>query len=54
MGRTKKFYAREAILIHLDDIEDIYLADRALQEIRSGKDRPIPLEEIMKRYKMKN
>ena len=25
-GRTKTFYAREAILRHLDDLEDSYLA----------------------------
>ena len=25
-GRTKTFYAREAILRHLDDLEDVYLA----------------------------
>jgi RHH-type rel operon transcriptional repressor/antitoxin RelB len=25
-GRTKTFYAREAILEHLDDLEDVYLA----------------------------
>lgn len=25
-GRTKTFYAREAILQHLDDLEDYYLA----------------------------
>ena len=25
-GRTKTFYAREAILEHLDDLEDTYLA----------------------------
>ncbi len=25
-GRTKTFYAREAILRHLDDLEDTYLA----------------------------
>ena len=30
-GRTKTFYAREAILEHLDDLEDIYLATRRLQ-----------------------
>ena len=23
-GRTKRFYAREAILDHLDDLEDVY------------------------------
>lgn len=26
-GRTKTFYAREAILEHLDDLEDLYLAE---------------------------
>jgi RHH-type rel operon transcriptional repressor/antitoxin RelB len=49
-GRTKSFYVREAILEQLDDLEDYYLAEKALQEIRSGKVKTIPLEEIMKRY----
>ena len=31
-GRTKTFYAREAILEHLDDLEDYYLAVEAIQE----------------------
>jgi RHH-type rel operon transcriptional repressor/antitoxin RelB len=30
-GRTKTFYAREAILEHLQDLEDIYLARERLQ-----------------------
>lgn len=30
-GRTKTFYAREAILEHLDDLEDIHLATSRLQ-----------------------
>jgi len=30
-GRTKTFYAREAILEHLEDLEDIYLATQRLQ-----------------------
>ena len=49
-GRTKTFYAREAILKHLDDLEDVYLAERALERIRSGKERTISLEKIMKRH----
>ena len=31
-GRTKTFYAREAILEHLDDMEDYYLAIETLQD----------------------
>jgi RHH-type transcriptional regulator, rel operon repressor / antitoxin RelB len=30
-GRTKTFYAREAILEHLENLEDIYLASRRLE-----------------------
>lgn len=29
-GRTKTFYAREAIIEHLSDLEDIYLATERL------------------------
>jgi len=29
-GRTKTFYARQAILEHLQDLEDIYLATERL------------------------
>ena len=36
-GRTKSFYAREAILEHLADLEDLYLAEKRLSKIRSGK-----------------
>ena len=30
-GRTKSFYVREAILEHLEDLEDIYLATKRLR-----------------------
>lgn len=30
-GRTKTFYAREAILEHLEDLEDTYLASKRLE-----------------------
>ena len=51
-GRTKTFYAREAILRHLEDLEDAYEADRRLARILNGKDKTIPLEEVMKEYRM--
>ena len=31
-GRTKTFYAREAILTHLEELEDRYLAEERLAE----------------------
>lgn len=49
-GRTKTFYAREAILQHLEELEDVYLAERILDRIRRGEERTIPLEDVMKRH----
>jgi len=49
-GRTKTFYAREAVLRHLDDLEDIYLAEAALEEIRTGRSKTISLGSAMKKH----
>jgi len=49
-GRTKTFYAREAILEHIEDLEDLYLAEQRLVALRSGKSEAIPLDDVMKRY----
>jgi RHH-type rel operon transcriptional repressor/antitoxin RelB len=43
-GRTKSFYAREAILRHIEDLEDFHLAERRL---RRGGPR-VTLEELEK------
>jgi RHH-type rel operon transcriptional repressor/antitoxin RelB len=51
-GRTKTFYAREAILEHLEDLEDIFLAEQRLADIHAGRVKTIPLEEVMKEYGM--
>jgi RHH-type rel operon transcriptional repressor/antitoxin RelB len=49
-GRTKTYYVREAILQHLEDLEDMYLAERALARIRNDEEPTIPLEDVMKRH----
>jgi RHH-type rel operon transcriptional repressor/antitoxin RelB len=51
-GRTKSFYITEASCEHLDDLEDLYLAERELEAIRAGKSETVPLEEVMKRHGM--
>lgn len=49
-GRTKTYYARQAILEHLEDLEDMYLAERVLDRIRDGEERTISLKKVMKRH----
>jgi RHH-type transcriptional regulator, rel operon repressor / antitoxin RelB len=53
-GRTKTFYAREAILEYLDNLEDIYLAEKRYEDYRLKKSKAIPLEKVMKEYGMED
>jgi len=49
-GRTKTYYVREALLEHLEDLEDMYLAESALERIHTGEVQTIPLKVVMKRH----
>lgn len=51
-GRSKTFYMLEAIREHLDDLEDLYLAERELEVIRAGNSQTLPLTEVMQHYGM--
>jgi len=51
-GRSKTFYMIEAIQEHLDDLEDLYIAEQRLLDLRAGKSRALPLDEVMKQYGM--
>ncbi|HQP31861.1 MAG TPA: DUF6290 family protein [Deltaproteobacteria bacterium] len=53
-GRTKTYYARQAILEYIDDLEDVYLAEKRLEEIRKGSKKTISLEDVMKRHGMED
>ena len=49
-GRSKTFYMIEAIREHLDDLEDLYLAEQRLIDIQAGKSQTVPLEEVLEFY----
>ena len=49
-GRTKTYYAREAIIERIQDLEDYYLAEERMKDYDPAK--AIPIEEVMKRYGM--
>ncbi len=46
-GRSKSYYAREAILTHLSELEAIYIAEQRLEDLRAGRSHTIPLSEVM-------
>ena len=49
-GRTKTFYAREAILVHLEALEDHYEAKQRLADLRAVRPHGMTLEEALAHY----
>ena len=49
-GRSKTFYMIEAIREHIDDLEDLYVAQERLATHRADQTQTLPLEAAMKRY----
>lgn len=46
-GRTKTFYVREAVQAHLEDLEDLYLAEQEVKNLRAGRSTTTPLAEVV-------
>ncbi|GAC1460718.1 MAG: TraY domain-containing protein [Steroidobacteraceae bacterium] len=51
-GRSKTFYIIEAVREHIEDLEDLYLAEQRLLANRAGKSPSVALKDVMKRYGM--
>ena len=49
-GRSKAYYLRELVTDGLDDLEDLYLAEQRLIDIRAGRSDTVALEDVMNRY----
>jgi len=47
-GRAKSWYVRQALLEYLDDIEDVYYAEREYERVKTGKSKTYPLEDVVK------
>lgn len=47
-GRTMSYYIREAVESRLEDLEDIYLAEKAMEDIRAGRSELIDWEDVKK------
>jgi len=49
-GRDKAEIATEALLEYIDDLEDIHLAEKRLEDIYAGRSQTIPLADVMAEY----
>ena len=53
-NRPKTFYVKELFNRHFDDLEDIYLAEQRLEDIRAGKAKTISLNEMRESLDLDN
>ena len=49
-GRSKTYYVTEAICEHLDNLEDIYLAERELTDVHARRSETVSLSDVMAEY----
>ena len=49
-GRTKTFYARQAIIEQLENLEDYYLAERRYEEHQKSGEPALSTADIKKKY----
>jgi len=45
-GRKKSFYIKEALVNYLEDMEDIYHAEKVLEDIKAGRSHVISMKEM--------
>ena len=45
-GRTKTFYVREAITAQIEDLEDLYLAERVADRVARGLEDTVPIDDL--------
>jgi len=53
-GRSRSFYMLEAIQEHLNELEDVYIAEQRLIDLQEGRSDTLPLKEVMKKYGMED
>ncbi len=53
-GRTKTYYVKEAVLEHLDELEEAYSAKKVFEDVKSGKEETVGIDEIIEKYGMED
>jgi RHH-type rel operon transcriptional repressor/antitoxin RelB len=49
-GRTVSFYVQQAVLGHIDDLEDLQMAEQRIADIHAGRTTTVPIEDVMKKH----
>jgi RHH-type transcriptional regulator, rel operon repressor / antitoxin RelB len=49
-GRSKTFYATQAIVEHIDDLEDAYLSSEIRTRVQAGIETRVPLSDLLDEY----
>ena len=49
-GRSKTFYATEAIVEHIDDLEDSHLSSEVIARVRNGAEGRVSLDALLTEY----
>ncbi|MFN2342873.1 MAG: DUF6290 family protein [Desulfonatronovibrio sp.] len=45
-GKSKSFFIKKVIMDHIEDLEDIFLAEQRLKELHQGRDKILNNEEF--------
>ena len=49
-GKPTSFHVEQAVLEHLDELDDINLAEQRLAEIKAGRTRSVSLDSLIAKY----
>lgn len=44
--RSKSFYVKEALMKYMDNLEDIYIAEKRLEDLRAGRETLISSQDM--------
>ena len=44
--KSRTFYIRQALMEHLDDLEDMYMAQQVLSRVEEGTEEMYPLDDV--------
>ena len=53
-GRSKTWYIRQALEEHIEEMEEVYLAEQTLWRIREGLEDTVSLEDLVKQHGVEN